>query len=70
MDNQIDLRSKVAAALLESNQIGLAVIEVEDQDGVITLRGETATEEDKRSVEVVAAQQEGVVKVINELISE
>jgi osmotically-inducible protein OsmY len=70
MDNEIDLSSKVAAALLESSQIGMAVIEVEDQDGVITLTGETATEQDKQTVGDVAAQQEGVVKVINKMFSE
>ncbi len=67
-DKHIDLGARVAAALLENVGIGHAVIEVEDQDGSIILRGNTATEQDKRAAEHVACTQQGVRKVINELV--
>ncbi len=65
---QIDVGARVAAAILENGKIGHAVIEVEDRDGNITLRGNAATERDRRAAERVASSQQGVVQVINKIV--
>ncbi len=67
MDKHTDLDTRVAIAILENAKIGQAVIEVEHLDGSIVLKGNTATEQDRRAAENTAFRQEGVVNVINEL---
>ncbi len=67
-DKKADVGSQVVTAILVSSEIGQAVIEVDDQDGNITLRGITGTEQDKRLAEDIASRQEGVVNVINEIV--
>ncbi len=67
-DKQIDVESQVVKAILESSKIRHAVMEVDHQDGNITLRGVAATEQDKQLAEDIASRQEGVVSVTNEII--
>ncbi len=67
-DIKYDAGLQVVKAILESSEIGQAVIEVDDQCGNITLRGITASEQDKKLAEDIASRQDGVVKVVNELI--
>ncbi len=67
-EKRVDIGAVVAAAILENGHIGHAVIEVEDDHGQIILRGNTATEQEKRAAEHIAATQQGVTKVINEII--
>jgi osmotically-inducible protein OsmY len=66
-DEQKDLRTLIATAILGDTRLGQAVIEVEDQDGTVTLRGIATTEEDKKLAEDIVYRQEGVVSVINKL---
>ncbi len=69
-DKQTDVGSHVVKAILEDPKIGQAVIEIDDQDGIITLRGITGTEQDRKIMEDIASRQEGVEIVINEIISD
>lgn len=63
----IDLASLVAEALLITNRIGQAMIEVEDVEGTITLKGTVASEQDRSTAEALVQEKEGVVQVINQL---
>ena len=62
-----DLEELVSEALLITDNIRQAVIEIEHDDGVITLKGTVETEQDRVAAEDLARQQEGVVEVINRL---
>jgi osmotically-inducible protein OsmY len=62
-----NVKQRVSEALLVSNRIGSAIIEVEDSGGIITLRGIIKSERDRLAAEAVARQQQGVVDVINYL---
>jgi osmotically-inducible protein OsmY len=62
-----NVKQRVSEALLVSNRIGSAIIEVEDSGGIITLRGIIKSERDRLAAEALARQQQGVVDVINYL---
>ena len=62
-----DLECLVSEALLISDTLGNAVIEVKDNDGIVTLRGTVESEQDKLVAEALARQQEGVVDIVNNL---
>lgn len=62
-----DLEELVSEALLITDNMGKAVIEIVHDDGVITLKGTVETEQDRVAAEDLARQQEGVVEVINRL---
>lgn len=57
----------VSQALLTTDNMSQAVIEIEHNDGVITLKGTVEFEEDRLAAEALAREQEGVVDVINRL---
>ncbi len=65
--SESDLKELVCEAILITNRIGQAVIEIKDDEGIITLKGTVESEQDKLAAEVLARQQEGVVDVINSL---
>jgi osmotically-inducible protein OsmY len=62
-----DLASVVTAALLTAETLGRAVIEVNELDGIVTLRGIVASLEAKTTAESITIEQEGVVQVVNQL---
>lgn len=57
----------VYEAILISDTLGHAVIEVNDDDGIVTLKGTVESEQDKFVVEESVRHQEGVVDVVNNL---
>ena len=57
----------VSEAILISDTLGHAVIEVKDEDGVVTLKGTVESEQDKFAAEELVRHQEGVVDVVNNL---
>lgn len=65
--NEHNVEDLVCEALLMTNAISQAVIQVEHHEGVITLKGTVESEKDKLAVEALARQQEGIVEVINKL---
>ena len=66
--DESDLEELVSEALLITDNIRQAVIiEIEHDDGVITLKGTVETEQDRVAAEALARQQEGVLEVINRL---
>jgi osmotically-inducible protein OsmY len=68
MSNDIyDLTSIVTAALLAAETLGRAVIEVNELDGIVTLKGIVASLEAKVIAETITREQEGVVQVVNQL---
>ncbi len=64
---EIDVKELLCEAILISNAIGRAVIEIKDEQGIITLKGTVESEQDRAAAEVLARRQEGVVDVINRL---
>jgi hyperosmotically inducible protein len=65
--SKINIEDLVSEALLFNDRIGSAVIEVEDFNGIITLKGTIESEQDRLFAEALARKQEGVVDVINDL---
>jgi osmotically-inducible protein OsmY len=66
--SEINVEALVSEALLFNDSIGSAVIEIEDADGIITLKGTIESEQDRLVAEALARKQEGVVDVINHLL--
>jgi osmotically-inducible protein OsmY len=62
-----NLEELVCEAILITNTISQAVIEIKEEEGIITLKGTVESEQDKLAAEVLVRQQEGVVDVINNL---
>jgi osmotically-inducible protein OsmY len=62
-----DLEYLVSEALLITDNICQAVFEVENADGIITLKGAVGSMQDRLTAEALARRQEGVVEVINNL---
>ena len=61
------LEELVCEALLKTDTISQAVLQVNAQEGIITLKGTVESEQDKLTVEDLARQHEGVVDVVNHL---
>jgi osmotically-inducible protein OsmY len=66
-ESAISVKQRVSEALLVSNRIGRAIIEVEDAGGIVTLRGMIESERDRLAAEALTRQQQGVIDVINDL---
>ena len=66
-DAEMDLATRVATALFEDTRTSDAVIEVIDDRGVITLQGEIDDQETRDAAEGIAAEQSGVISVVNTL---
>jgi len=64
---EFDLECLVSEVLLISDTLGKAVIEVKDNDGIVTLKGTVESEQDKLAAEELARQQQGIVDVVNKL---
>jgi osmotically-inducible protein OsmY len=62
-----DIVTRVQSALLKDACTGKFGIEVIEHDGVITLTGAVDSEEAREAAEEIAAQQEDVLEVINDL---
>lgn len=65
--NESNLGDRLSEALLVTDSISQAIIETEQTDGIITLKGTVESQEDRWAAEVLVRQQEGVVDVINNL---
>jgi osmotically-inducible protein OsmY len=62
-----DVQQRVAAALEEDERTADYAIEVIDENGLVTLKGQVGSAEDKRAAEEIAEAQEGVIGVTNAL---
>jgi len=65
--SESDLEELVSEVLLITDTIRQAVIEIKDDEGVITLKGTVESEQDRVAAEALTRQQAGVVDVINNL---
>ena len=65
--DESNLEESVSEALLITDTIRQAIIEIRDDNGIVTLKGTVESEQDRLAIETLARQQEGVVAVINEL---
>ena len=65
--SEMNVKELLCEAILITNAIGQAVIEIKDEEGIITLKGTVESEQDRAAAEVLARRQEGVVDVINRL---
>lgn len=64
---EFNLECLVSEAILIADTLGSVVIEVRDDDGVVTLKGTVESEQDKVVAEDLARHQEGVLDVVNNL---
>jgi osmotically-inducible protein OsmY len=62
-----ELASVVTQALLAAETLGRAVFEVDELDGIVTLKGIVSSLEAKIIAESITLEQEGVVQVVNQL---
>jgi osmotically-inducible protein OsmY len=62
-----DIAERVTESLANYPQTAQHAIEVIDEDGLVTLRGVVASEEDRTTAEEIASAQGGVMDVVNEL---
>jgi osmotically-inducible protein OsmY len=65
--SKINTEDLVFEVLLFNDRLGRAIFEVNDADGVITLKGTIESEYDRLAAEALVREQEGVVEVINDL---
>jgi osmotically-inducible protein OsmY len=66
-NNANNLEELVCEAILITNNMSQAVIEIQNDDGIITLKGTVESKQDKVAAEALARQQQGGVDVINRL---
>src|SRR5687767_7627798 len=62
------ITGRIKSALLADKSMHATKINVDTVDGVVTLKGEVPTEEEKARAEVIAMKTPGVTSVINDLI--
>jgi osmotically-inducible protein OsmY len=65
--SEYNLEELVSEVLLITDTIRQAVIEIKDDEGIITLKGTVESEQDRVAAEALTRQQAGVVDVINNL---
>ena len=65
--NESNAEELVSEALLITDNMSQAVIEIQHDEGVITLKGTVESEKDRLAAEDLTRQQDGVVDVINKL---
>jgi osmotically-inducible protein OsmY len=65
-----EIRQHVEAALEEDERTADYAIEVIEQDGLVTLKGQVGSANDKQAAKEIAAAQEGVIDVTNALVVE
>jgi osmotically-inducible protein OsmY len=66
-NQKADTTTEVVNALLSHPHSGTAVIEIEEKDGKVTLRGLVESEDVRQRLERTASIQNGVVSVDNQL---
>jgi osmotically-inducible protein OsmY len=59
--------SRVVAALTKDSQADIALVEVSDEEGVLTLEGQVGSQEIRETLEEVAEERTDVHTVISEL---
>jgi osmotically-inducible protein OsmY len=62
-----EIAARVRAALSQDPRTAEFSIEVIDENGIVTLRGEVNSEEASQASEEIARAQEGVIEVVNDL---
>ncbi len=62
-----EIAARVRAALTEDPRTAGFSIEVIDENGIVTLRGEVDSEEANQAAEEIASMQEGVIEVVDDL---
>jgi osmotically-inducible protein OsmY/sporulation protein YlmC with PRC-barrel domain len=67
LDTDIAIRTRIVNALLSDPRTSVAVIEVINEQGIVTLRGEVDSAEIRAAAEEFAARQPGVLSVVNAL---
>lgn len=64
---QSEIAKDVSTALGEDERTEDAVVEVIEQNGIVTLSGEVASATVREAAEAIARSQEGVLDVVNDL---
>lgn len=67
LDTDVSISTEVIHALLTDPRTDVSVIEVASQEGVVTLRGVVDTPQIRDAAAEIAAEQPGVLSVVNEL---
>lgn len=66
-ENESNAEDLVSEALLITDNMSQAVIEIQHAEGIVTLKGTVESEKDRSAAEDLARQQDGVIDVINKL---
>lgn len=66
-ENELDLNDRLLKALAASPQTRDAVIEIINENGLITLAGEVDTPETRQAIRQTVSNQPGVISVVNNL---
>ncbi|MAU00117.1 MAG: hypothetical protein CL608_23500 [Anaerolineaceae bacterium] len=66
-ENELDLNDRLLKALAASPQTQDAVIEIINENGLITLTGEVDTPETRQAIRQIVSNQPGVISVVNNL---
>ncbi|MFN2291343.1 MAG: BON domain-containing protein [Anaerolineae bacterium] len=64
---QIELAKRVEDALAQDPRTEDLILDVVDQNGMVTLTGTVPSHDAREAAEDVARQQEGVIEVVNDL---
>jgi len=64
---QIELAKRVEDALAQDPRTENLILDVVDQNGMVTLTGTVPSHDAREAAEDVARQQEGVIEVVNDL---
>lgn len=67
MSVRSDLEKALEKALAEHPRTKELSVEIIDESGYITLQGSVPSEEDRRTVEKIKSQEEGVLEVANDI---
>ena len=67
LDTDIAIQTRVSHALLSDPRTSISVIEVVNERGMVTLKGEVDSAEVREAAEEIAEEQPGVLSVVNAL---
>jgi uncharacterized protein YrrD len=67
LDTDVAIETRVMHALLSDPRTNVAVIEVRNESGIVTLKGQVDSVEIRDAAEQIAASQQGVISVVNSL---
>ena len=69
-EERVRLAQRVQDALAEDPRTEDLILDVVDENGIVTLTGTVPSHDARKAAEKIARQQEGVIEVVNDLVVE